>query len=299
MEIEMTPKMKAKALYDSGVTTPKAIASRAGVCERTAYRYIASFKAGGSHERKKYKTREKPKQTSKLVQKVLRKAKERRHIWSSRAIAASAGMSHTTACTVMKNKGVKYQSYKKQLKLTQENMETRLRFARNMKRRESDWGFTFFSDERSFWRGDTGPRKVWTNDPLKEKGIGTKGIKLNCWGAISARGTLNIEIFEMNLKATDLVNIMQRRLNQMKRLYPDGFIWQQDGSGVHRAQIVNNFIYQNMPQNLDWPSYSPDVSPLENVWKWLKGEVAKDCPKTLRSLKNSIKKHWNRIDVDF
>ena len=85
----------------------------------------------------------------------------------------------------------------------------------------------------------------------------------------------------------------------MKRLYPDGFIWQQDGSGVHRAQIVNNFISQNMPQNLDLPSYSPDVSPLENVWKLEKGEVAKDCPKTLRSLKNSIKKHWNRIDVDF
>ena len=56
------------------------------------------------------------------------------------------------------------------------------------------------------------------------------------------------------------------------------------------------------PQTLlkpEWPSYSPDLSPIENIWGWLKVQVNKDLPKSVKALKNLIKKHWNSINVDF
>lgn len=299
MEIEIPPKTRAKALYDAGSRTANALMRGANISQATAYRYLAEFKEGGTHERKPYKQRAKPKQTSKIQKKVLQKAKERNRIWSTRAIGSYAGVSHTQARIIMVNHGFKYQRYKRQLKLTEENMKLRLKFARERLRKWSDWGYMFFSDECSFWRVNTKPEKLWTNEPLNEQGTGTKGIKINVWGAISARGALSLAIFEHNLKATDLEKIMRARLGQMNRLYPEGFIWQQDVSGVHRSNTVNDFIDKELPQRIDWPGYSPDISPLENVWSWLKGEVSKDCPKTSEAMKRCIRRHWNRIDSEF
>jgi len=299
MEFEIPKKIRAKAIYDAGKTTPAAIARGACVSKRTAYRYISDFKKGKSCERKKYPKRKNYKITSKLQQKVIKKAQDRRHIWSTRAIGSSIGISHTTTRQVLIEKGIKYQHYNKQLKLTEENKEERLAFAREMKKRESDWGFVMFTDECSFWTENMKPSKVWTNDPVKEEGTGTHGVKVHCWGAISSFGALPIEIFEENLTAHNYINIINRRLPYLNELYPDGYIWQQDGSGVHRADCTKKFIMENMPQVLTWPAYSPDISPIENVWSWLKGEVAKDCPRSVRQLKVSIKKHWNRIDQEF
>ena len=102
-----------------------------------------------------------------------------------------------------------------------------------MKGRDLDWGFVVFADECSFWKENTKPNKLWTNEPLNEEGTGTKGIKVHCWGAITALGALPIQIFEENLTAKNYKIIMHRALTQLKRLYPYGFIWQQDGSSVH------------------------------------------------------------------
>ena len=57
-----------------------------------------------------------------------------------------------------------------------------------------------------------------------------------------------------------------------------------------------------MPQTLtypEWPPYSPYINPIENVWGWLKHQVAKDMPKSVKSLKASIRKYWNLLDEAF
>ena len=49
----------------------------------------------------------------------------------------------------------------------------------------------------------------------------------------------------------------------------------------------------------EFPSYSPDISPIEHIWGWLKNEVNKDMPTSISALKKCIKKHWKRLDSDF
>ena len=53
------------------------------------------------------------------------------------------------------------------------------------------------------------------------------------------------------------------------------------------------------PKTLDWPAYSPDLNPIENVWSWLKNQINDEYPRTIASVKKYAKKHWNRITPDF
>jgi len=299
MSEKIPPKMRAQVLYEAGYKTPKSLLRRGGIPVSTGKRYIRDFKEGKSWERKPYAPRKNTKVTPKLVRKVEKKAKDRARIWSSRTIGASEGISHTLAQTIMKDVGLHYSKYKRKMKLTPEVKSNRVKFARDMQKSESDWGFTFITDECSFWLSKSKPDRLWTEDPLKEDGTGVHGGKVHCWGGISARGALKLEIFESNMDSDDYLGIIKKKRPQMTNLYPEGFIWQQDGSGVHRANKVKEYNYKNMPQILDWPAYSPDLSPIENIWGWLKGEVSKDCPKTVYSLKRCIQKHWNRINVEF
>jgi len=39
---------------------------------------------------------------------------------------------------------------------------------------------------------------------------------------------------------------------------------------------VKKFLYQNNVNVVQWPAQSPDLSPIENVWGYIKGELYKD-----------------------
>ena len=50
---------------------------------------------------------------------------------------------------------------------------------------------------------------------------------------------------------------------------------------------------------LQWPSNSPDLNPIENIWGWIKAEVKRENHKTMEQLRNSLQKNWERIDLNF
>lgn len=296
---EITQKARAMVLWEAGHRTAKSMLRRGKIPIRSAERYIADFRKGLDWRRKNYPQRVKRKQTTPIVKKVIRQAQDRRRVHSLRQIAAKNQICPATARKILKDRGFVYSSINKRIRLTASKKKTRVTFAQKMSREDSIWQNVFFTDECSFWLGRSRPNKLWTQDAMEEEGGQYHGEKVHCWGGISACGALKLEVFEENLDSEGYLEILRSREEEMNNLYPEGWIFQQDGSGVHRSDLVTDYIDYNTIETINWPAYSPDLSPIENVWGWLKTQVNKDMPQTLDSLKRSIRNNWNRIDVEF
>jgi hypothetical protein len=57
--------------------------------------------------------------------------------------------------------------------------------------------------------------------------------------------------------------------NSMRSKYS----FMQDNAGPHRGNIVAKFFTNLKVTKLDWPAYSPDINPIENVWGYIKGRL--------------------------
>ena len=46
---------------------------------------------------------------------------------------------------------------------------------------------------------------------------------------------------------------------------------------------------------MDWPSNSPDLNPIENLWAIVKGNVERRMPKNLNDLERFMAEEWRNI----
>ncbi|KAM4061295.1 DDE superfamily endonuclease [Hirsutella rhossiliensis] len=61
-----------------------------------------------------------------------------------------------------------------------------------------------------------------------------------------------------------------------------GYTFAQDNASTHTAAIVQAWlgcwVEENRVDLVDWPPYSPDLNPIENVWKLLKESIMETHP---------------------
>jgi transposase len=58
-------------------------------------------------------------------------------------------------------------------------------------------------------------------------------------------------------------------------------IFMQDNAKIHKAHIVRDWFIDQGTELMDWPLYSPDLNPIENLWKRLKDEVIRAHPELI------------------
>ncbi|GFU98411.1 transposable element Tcb2 transposase [Trichonephila clavipes] len=77
----------------------------------------------------------------------------------------------------------------------------------------------------------------------------------------------------------------------------DDFILMDDNCRPHRANLVEDFLFEEGIVRMEWPACSPDMNPIEYVWDALGRRVAghQPPPQTLQELERALLEEWDRI----
>ncbi|GFU26072.1 transposable element Tc1 transposase [Trichonephila clavipes] len=77
----------------------------------------------------------------------------------------------------------------------------------------------------------------------------------------------------------------------------DDFILMNYNCRPHRANLVEDFLFEEGIVRMEWPACSPDMNPIEHVWDALGRRVAgrQPPPQTLQELERALLEEWDRI----
>ena len=117
------------------------------------------------------------------------------------------------------------------------------------------------------------------------------------WGCITAQGMGNLHICEGTINAERYIQVLEQHMLPSKQRIFHGCpcLFQQDNAKPHSARVTTAWLRSKRVRVLDWPACSPDLSPIENVWRIMKRKIRQRRPRTVEQLKLYIKQEWERI----
>ena len=58
-------------------------------------------------------------------------------------------------------------------------------------------------------------------------------------------------------------------------MHNSGCVFQQDNASIHKVAIIKEFFAFRQSDILEWPPYSPDLNPIEDMWAIIKKRLQK------------------------
>lgn len=184
--------------------------------------------------------------------------------------------------------------------LTDAHKKARLAWARQHQR--TNWNRVLFTDETTmkFWRP---VRMVWRRrgEAVLHRTV-KHPKKVHLWGCFSANGFGRIYMFEQNLNSQLLKKIYNKALlPSAKNLFAgqtDHWSLQEDNDPKHRSALARQWREDHNIDRISWPSLSPDLNPIENVWSILKANVAARRAKTVQGFRRAIAQEWKNLPTE-
>ena len=72
----------------------------------------------------------------------------------------------------------------------------------------------------------------------------------------------------------------------------------QDNAPCHKAKVVMSYLSKQDFEIMDWPPQSPDLNPIENLWKTLGVKVMERNPTNTEDLWVKLQEEWSKISIE-
>ena len=307
---------KAKALaWSQEEVNQNEIARRLGVSRWTVSRLLLAAKSNnnvGVPSRKSGSGRPK-KVNNKMLKKIKKDIFENpfltaKQIKDKNPRLLSQVSLRTIRRVLLENLNLKARVAAKKPVLNSRMKRQRLNFARRYQHWSvAQWDKVSFSDESLFETSMT------TKGRLVRRGPGTNRYEkkftvesmnfppsLMVWTCFSSRGTGDLYIQPKNktMDSSDYLKILKKNLMKTMKTQNCNF-FQHDNARIHTAKQIVKFLKENNVDVIKWPGYSPDISPIENMFGLMKKQIEGKGIRTIPKLKKEFKKNYKKLKKSY
>jgi transposase len=283
------------------------IAAIVGVPVRIVQRLVKNFRENGTYKSKTCAKKYGKKLSDRDVRGIKRVLQADRRI----TLSDITNMCPTKVCrnTIRKalhDSGIHSRIAVKKPFLTPRHMSQRLAFAQKYCRWSAeDWEQVVWTDESTFEVGKNS-RQIHVWRTVSERYASSCIVptfksgrtSLMIWGAFSGGQKSQLVFMPKDRRsAKDFVEVVYNgELLHFMEKVPQGLLME-DGAPVHRSKLCEEWRQAHRLEKLNWPANSPDLNPIENLWKILKDAVQHGsiCPKNTSDLRVVIAREWKII----
>jgi transposase len=167
------------------------------------------------------------------------------------------------------------------------------------------WKRVIFSDEVRFSLRSDGRVWVWRRPgerflPQCTTGRNTSRQSLMYWGFITWDGTGVLIRCSNRMTATEYCEKLEQSCIQVATSEFDQIIMD-DNAPIHRSRLVKSWMEDNSVTSLQWPPYSPDLNPIEDLWAYIKNTINRNPhpPTSVEMLDAAVQEIWENTRVSF
>ena len=190
--------------------------------------------------------------------------------------------------------------------LNKANRGKLLEYARTYRKKSLGfWNNVIWSDESKFnLSGSDGKVMVWrsTKEEFEPRctvsTVKHGGGNVKCWGCFFSSGIGNLVFIDWNMTGELYRDILQKNLLQSTKKLNMAKDWwfQHDSDPKNTAPFVTNWLDKKRIQRLKWPSFTPDMNPIEHLRDEVARRMKKEQPKNEKDLQEYLIRVWNGIE---